>query len=321
MGHIEPLVSVVIPTFNRPHLVARAVHSALTQTLDAIEVIVVVDSPDETTSEVLRQIDDPRLRVKTLPMRLGPGGARNAGISEARGQWVAFLDDDDEWFPKKLEKQLQTARQSHCSYLIIACRLIARGEVEDFVWPRRFPRPNESLSEYLFCRKSPFWGEGLVQTSMIFTTKELLKRIPFRSGLERHVDIDWLLRATALRGVDVELVFIPEPLVIWHIEENRTRISNRTNWRYSLSWIQANRHLFTPCAYTSCVMTWMSEKAAREEDWNAFFLLLREAYRHGKPTVSDTLMYLGTWLLPQRSRHQISALFTRRHCSGLVKRS
>lgn len=65
--YTEPLVSVVIPTRNRPHLVARAVHSALRQSLHKIEVIVVIDGPDDTTLKVLNQIDDPRLKVSMLP--------------------------------------------------------------------------------------------------------------------------------------------------------------------------------------------------------------------------------------------------------------
>ena len=112
VGNREPIVSVVIPTLNRPHLVVRAVRSALAQTLDAIEVIIVVDGPDEVTIQVLRQIDDARVRVKPLPLHVGLGKARNAGVEEARSRWVAFLDDDDEWFPQKLEAQLHTAQQS-----------------------------------------------------------------------------------------------------------------------------------------------------------------------------------------------------------------
>lgn len=161
MGKNEPIVSVVIPTLNRPHLVVRAVRSALAQTLNAIEVIVVVDGPDEVTVQVLRRIDDDRVRVNPLPLHVGLGEARNAGVGEARSRWVAFLDDDDEWFPQKLEAQLQTAQQSANRHPIVSCRLIVRTERGDVVWPRRCPRLGESMSEYLFCRTSVFSGEGI----------------------------------------------------------------------------------------------------------------------------------------------------------------
>ena len=81
-NHI-PSISVVIPTSGRPHLVKRAVQSALAQTFEATEVIVVVDGRDEATVEVLKRVDDARLRIKVLPRNVGSGGARNVGVEEA----------------------------------------------------------------------------------------------------------------------------------------------------------------------------------------------------------------------------------------------
>jgi hypothetical protein len=225
---------------------------------------------------------------------------------------VAFLDDDDEWFPQKLETQLRTAQQSANRHPIIACSLILRSEMGDAVWPRRFPKPNEPMSEYLFCRKSLFAGEGIISTSTIFTTKELLERVPFRGKLQRHEDLDWLLQATTLDGVGVQFVPCSEPLAIWHCEVNRSRMSNRTDWRYSLAWIDENKHLVTPRAYASFLMTWLSANAVREGERRAFLLLLREAYQFGKPTVLDMLLFLGIWLIPRRVRNQIRIGFQKR---------
>ena len=71
MTEVVPLISVVIPTRNRPNLVCRAIHSALSQTLKAIEVIVVVDGPDEATIQALHAQDNSLLRIKVLPRSLG----------------------------------------------------------------------------------------------------------------------------------------------------------------------------------------------------------------------------------------------------------
>src|SRR4030042_3260945 len=176
---MEPLVSVVIPTRESPSLVVRAVQSALAQTLNAIEIIVVIDGPDTITSQVLLQIDDPRLKVLTLPQCLGCADARNAGVIEAQSRWIAFLDDDDEWFPRKLEIQFRAADQSSYLYPIIACRLIARSEGGDLVWPRRYPNPSKTLSEYLFCQSGLLAGEGLMLPSALLTKRELLRKVPF----------------------------------------------------------------------------------------------------------------------------------------------
>jgi len=287
-------------------LVFRAVQSALRQTLNEIEVIVVIDGPDAATSQVLLQVDDPRLNLRTLPLRLGCADARNAGVSEAKSHWIAFLDDDDEWFPQKLEFQLQTAKRSHHLYPIISCRLIARSEGGDLIWPRRYPEPEETLSEYLFCQSGLFGGEGLVLPSSILTKRDLLRKVPFRSGIPRHDDVDWLLRASNIEGVGVEFVSTSAPLLIWYMEGDRNRISNTTDWHFSLSWIQTNRHFVTPHAYASFLMIWTSLSAAKGRNWMAFWLLPWKAYREGKPKIIDFIAHLAIWLLPAKMRRLIA---------------
>src|SRR5690348_15530892 len=107
-----PDVSVVIPTRNRPELAVRAVESALGQTHRNLEVIVVIDGPDPATSAALEAVADDRLRVIVLPTSGKAPNARNQGVHNANGKWVALLDDDDEWLPSKLAVQLELAATS-----------------------------------------------------------------------------------------------------------------------------------------------------------------------------------------------------------------
>lgn len=300
-----PLVSVVIPTRNRSLLAKRAVQSVLIQTLKEIEVIVIIDGPDEATVRELSSIDDPRLRVIELPVSGGASEARNTGVTQAQGEWIAFLDDDDEWFPQKLERQLEVANLSQYTFPIIGSCLIARTPKGDFVRPKRFLRPSEALSEYLLVRNSLFPGEGLIQTSVIFTKKELLQKVPFRD-LRRHQDWDWLLRVSTLEGVGIE--FVPEPLAIWYIEEKRSSVSSTSNWQNSLSWIRENRNLVTPRAYSAFIMVEVGPRAAQGGEWNSFLPLLWEAMRLGEPKPIDFLLYLSMWLIPQEARRSLRAL-------------
>ena len=103
------LVSVVIPTLDRPSLLLRAIDSVLRQTHQDIEVIVVVDRPNQDTVSAVQSVNDPRVRLVVNPYSLTAGGARNAGADHATGEWIAFLDDDDEWLPNKLERQIAFA--------------------------------------------------------------------------------------------------------------------------------------------------------------------------------------------------------------------
>jgi glycosyltransferase involved in cell wall biosynthesis len=300
---LKPLISVVIPTVDRSRTVVRAVRSALAQTLSPIEVIVVVDGHDEATLEALREVEDPRLRVKLLPARVGAGAARNAGTAEACAEWVAFLDDDDEWDSRKLEIQLEAARSSSHPYPVISCRLVAREAEGDRVWPRRPPRLHEPISEYLFTRNRLSWGEGLVQTSTILTRKELLERVRFETGLKKHDDWDWLLRASALDGVEVAFVSFSEPLVIWNREQDRPRRS-APDWRFSVAWLRQNRQLVTPRAFASFLLTIVSGDAAQQHSYQAFWLLPWEAIRCGTPRALDLLIHLALWIVPPKLRRK-----------------
>src|SRR5258708_9679349 len=94
VGELRMLVSVVIPTLDRPKLLLRAIDSVLRQTHQEIEVIVVVDRPDPDTVTAVRAVSDPRLRLIVNQQRSTAAGARNAGADRATGEWIAFLDDD-----------------------------------------------------------------------------------------------------------------------------------------------------------------------------------------------------------------------------------
>ncbi|HZN96115.1 MAG TPA: glycosyltransferase [Gemmatimonadales bacterium] len=312
MDPAEIFISVVIPTYHRPELVGRAVESALAQTLREIEVIVVVDGRDPATCDLLARMVDDRLRVVLPEHHLGNAEARNRGVGEARGRYVAFLDDDDIWLPPKLTLQAATAQRSSCRLPIVACSLIARSETEDFVWPRRPPRPGEPMSEYLFCRRTPFMGEGLITTSAVMAPTELMRAVPFRA-LSRYVDVDWLLRASRMDGVGVEFVPGGDPLLIWHIARAWPRITDARNWEFSLAFARENRQLFTSRGYAAFLLHAASSDAASMGVSRAFLPLLQEAFRRGDPALVDLLSHLGNFMVPDRVRRRVAAGFSRLH--------
>jgi glycosyltransferase involved in cell wall biosynthesis len=101
------ILSVVIPTWNRAHLVCDAIDSALNQRPGDVEVIVVDDASSDDTAEVLARRYGEAIRLVRLNKRSGAGAARNAGAALARGEFVAFLDSDDVWLPGKLDAELR----------------------------------------------------------------------------------------------------------------------------------------------------------------------------------------------------------------------
>ncbi|WP_344650656.1 glycosyltransferase family 2 protein [Cryptosporangium japonicum] len=296
-------MSVVIPTRNRPELVVRAVRSALAQTLRNLEVVVVVDGPDPATRAALDGIGDDRVRAVELVESGGAPDARNAGVGAARGEWTAFLDDDDEWLPEKLATQLALARTSPYALPIVSSRLYMRTPRADTVLPRRLPDDGEQPTEYLTVRRGVFHGDGFLQTSTITAPTALLRRVPFTPGLRRLQELDWSLRCLEHDGVG--LVYADEPLVIWHADENRQRISADAPWEQSIAWLKESRERVTPRAYAALAMSVVASMAATSRSPRVFADLLGEAVRHGRPGPIDYLTYAQVWLLPPGFRRAV----------------
>lgn len=302
-----PIVTAVIPTRNRPQLVVNAVRSALEQTFQRVEVIVVVDGPDAVTERALAEVDDPRLRTIVLQKNAGGANARNVGIAAALGEWIALLDDDDEWLPQKTEVQLAIAQQSRHQFPVISSRFVARMPNCEYVWPRRLPAPGENISNYLFSRRTLFQGEGVMATPTLLARKELLLQLPFRPHLKKHEDWDWVIRAAQLDGVGFE--FSAEPLAIVRIGAGRKGMSNSDDWRFSLGWIRERRDCVSPRAYASFILTVVADQASRQATLTEYVNLPRESWRHGQPNLLDFLLYIGMRLFPRNLRHDLRRRF------------
>jgi glycosyltransferase involved in cell wall biosynthesis len=308
VSHPIESVSVVIPTRNRPGLVGRAVRSALSQVGCALEVVVVIDGPDEATARALAEIADERVRVVELPASGGAQEARNRGIEAARGAWVAFLDDDDEWLPSKLERQLAAAQTSRFARPIVSCGLVHRSAAGDTTWPKRPPRDDEPIHEYLFMRRHDELAEIRLQTSTLLAPRELLLSVPWRKGA--HDEWDLLLRAAAEPGVG--LAFVDEPLVIWHFDAGPDRLSMTLgSWRRSEEWFRSVRTLVGRRAYASFLLSTLSIWARDHRDWKAFVELPWEAIRRGEPTAAALATHAGRWLVPKNVRNNLRSVLRR----------
>jgi glycosyltransferase involved in cell wall biosynthesis len=247
-------VSVVIPTRNRPEIVKRAVQSAIAQTLQKIEVIVVIDGPDEMTGDTLGAIKDDRLKIIALKENVGGSEARNIGIRAAVGKWIALLDDDDEWLPEKLEAQLAMLDGHKDFEGIIACKYIERRVSGDMIRPSIMPQPYQHVSDYLFT-ETPWIRprKGFLQTSTIMASNNFLKKTQFRQGLKRNQETDWLLR-----GIDdfySQVLVCPRVLAIFHNETTTERVGSNLDWEYSFDWAVENRDFFTPSAFSMYLVT------------------------------------------------------------------
>jgi glycosyltransferase involved in cell wall biosynthesis len=305
-----PTVTAVIPTRNRPQLVCNAVESALRQTYPNLEVVVVVDGKDPATENMLAQVCDRRLRVIVLPENRGCAHCRNIGVDTASGEWIAFLDDDDEWLPQKTELQIAVARKSRHRFPVIFSRFVARTPDFEYLWPRRAPSPGEDISDYLFGRRNLFQGEGYMATPTLLARKDLLVQLPLQPHLRKHEDWDWILHAAKREGVGFE--FAGEPLAIVRIGTKRNGLSNSDDWQSSLDWIRERRDQVSPHAYAAFILTVVADQASRSATLAEYLTLPVESCRNGDPSLFDFLLYAGMRLIPQSARHNLRQLCSNR---------
>ena len=293
------LVSAVIPTSGRPEMALCAVNSALRQTWKRLEVVVVVDGPDEATVRALRAVGHPRLRVVVLDEQRGGAAARNEGVRAASGEWIAFLDDDDTWLPKKIECQMRAIEETAAWFPVITCRLIAQSPGGSRVLPSRVYDSREPVGDYLFRRSGLADPGGLMQSSTLLASRELLLAVPFCDELPMHQDWDWVIRVAGYEGVEVTM--LAKPLTVWRVEDERATVGRGTNWQVSLAWIRQMRRLVSRRAFSSfvaiqCVWRARASHAGWRERLNLLWVFLSE----GRPEWRS-LVHFGVFSLVPRS--------------------
>jgi glycosyltransferase involved in cell wall biosynthesis len=307
------LVSVIIPTLNRPKLLLRAINGVLCQTYHEFEVIVVVDRPDQDTISAVQSVHDPRLQLVVNPYSLTAAGARNAGADHATGEWIAFLDDDDEWLPNKLERQIAFA--SNRAPALVSCLSRVVTPTSTFILPQVIYDNSTFLDEYLFDRRSLFTGMGFIQTSSYLLPRQLFNKVRFDVD-SPHDDWEFLLRLSKQVGARIETV--PEILVVLYFEEPRPSLTNRTmSWSRSLEWLESIKPIITRRAYSGFCLGTVGARAASEGAYVAFPELLRRAFQNGSPTVWQVLPFLAYWLTPQALQRQMRGFFRGRPRNAL----
>lgn len=131
----QPILSVVIPTWNRAKLVCEAIESALLQRAGDIEVIVVDDGSTDGTAPTLARRFGERIKLLKIPSRQGVGAARNLGVAAARGEWLAFLDSDDLWLAGKFDAELRVLQSFPSAEAIVSDSVIFKhGQCSSQTW-------------------------------------------------------------------------------------------------------------------------------------------------------------------------------------------
>ncbi|TAM36219.1 glycosyltransferase family 2 protein [bacterium] len=216
----DPLVSVIIPTYNRAHLIGRAIKSVLAQTYTNLEAIVVDNASSDNTAEVVNSISDGRLKFIRHDVNKGPAASRNTGLRNSRGDYITFLDSDDEWFPQKTALQLDVFKSEE-------------GKGVGLVFANGFNEAGNAMfitgavpsGVYYDPRRDKFYPlkKLIVPPSGWMLPAGVAKKIGyFDESMITWDDGDYLVRI----AYEFSLYFLNKDLVIWHAPAEHLNVMN-----------------------------------------------------------------------------------------------
>jgi len=232
------IFSVVIPSYNRADIIEKCIDSVLSQTEQSFEIVVVDDGSKDNTQQVVEAINDKRIRY--IYQENGGGSkARNTGIDNARGQYVAFLDSDDVFLPHHLSASLEVLKQDDtiCTYTQV---IVDRGDEITFLKPDRAIGKNEHISEYLMCDR------GFVQTSTLIVPIALAKKSKYDEEISAGQDYDIAIKLVFNGAV---LLMLPEPGAIWDDRWSENRLSSKGNPQQRMEWLERIKSMVSKNAY------------------------------------------------------------------------
>ena len=208
------MISVIIPTYNRGHVIRKSVESVLNQSFDDIEVIVVDDGSTDDTKIVVQSISDDRVKY-IYQQNAGAGAARNTGIESAGGEFIAFQDSDDIWHSEKLERQYQKIISVDAD--VVLCKL--NKIFEDGLSQKMGSQLKEGFI--------PVYGDLRgVGTQTILAKKKVFSLVRFDVNMPRLQDLDLLLRLS-----EHSKIYCMDDALVDYYTQNDS-ISNRTDKLY-----------------------------------------------------------------------------------------
>ena len=212
-----PLISVVIPTYNRQNTITYCLKSVLAQTYKNFEILVVDDGSTDQTVPIVSEICDPRIRLIEAKKNGGAQAARNIGIKAAKGEWIAFLDSDDYWKLDKLEKQVQILFDHNFDKNIVIhsnCEIQVNGKITN-TWI--LPDCNGFAYEKLLSGPTPMFQGLLVSKNLLKSIGLLDEEVPSYQ--------EW---DTAIRlAKEGYLVHMKEPTFVYCFHDDPTISKNK----------------------------------------------------------------------------------------------
>lgn len=223
------MVSVIIPVYNREKTVKKSIMSVLNQTYTDFELIIVDDASTDNSINVIREIQDDRIRIICHENNKGASAARNMGIDAAKGEYIAFNDSDDLWRENKLEFQMEALLKNDVD--ICFCQM-ERNNYQNV------NRIHPTISEGIVDAKL-LMMESLCSTQTMICKKHVFDKYRFDETLPRWLDYDFVIRSS----VDFKFYFLKKILVDVYLQDNSIT-SNEDNKQLEIFELFVDRHRY-----------------------------------------------------------------------------
>ncbi len=219
----SPQVSIIIPTYNRDKLILKALDSIFSQSYQDFEVLVIDDASTDNTEQVIKELDHPKVRYFKMEKNGGQCIARNVGTRNAKGDYLAFLDSDDEWLPQKLERQMELFEKGPDQL----------GAVYGYSYQKDVIKDETSLSDSGYFRgdihSKVLTGFCPPTPSLFVVKRSAYERVQgFDESLITFVDLDLWIRISEHYHFD----YVEEPIIIKY-EQIGDQYINNFDKRYS----------------------------------------------------------------------------------------
>jgi len=204
-----PKVSVILPTYNRAHIIEKAIQSVLKQTYQDFEIIIIDDGSKDDTEKIIRgfQEKDNRIKYIRFEENKGAAAARNAGINMSKGEYITFQDSDDEWVIDKLEKQMKVIETSSENIVVYCGFWRIDGDEKTYIPDINISNREGNIHKELLKR-------NFIGTPSILLLKKNLEKIGmFDENLSRLQDWDLAIRLSKYYNFKL----IDEPLYISYV--------------------------------------------------------------------------------------------------------
>ncbi len=284
----RPMFSVIIPWHGNIGHLARAAASVSRQTDRDFELVIVCNGAAvEVAINDLKKLGLPPHRiVRSVPPDANI--ARNAGIDEATGHWLAFLDCDDEFEPDKLAIMRMAIATEETDILLSRGKRV-RGAGKAFIFPGTLLKRNENLSEYFFTRGCN------CSTSAIAARGETARSIRFTPGLAKFQDNDFLIRAQAA-GASIRM--LGDSLFLWHDSSEAGRISRGADYQRQMAWAKSLAPDFTDRAFHAfCARRVAQYRFPR--DFSANIGRFWDGWRYGGLAAAELSLMIARCLMPK----------------------